>query len=112
MSSSQGKSTQKPESQSIEYALVCRICDGPTERAVTDSDCVVIRCTRCGTFGDEDKVIQAASTYFEHCFGYGKIDGFQRRLSVAMKSLPNVVYTPSQLPKIAKPNFVFRKVDS
>ena len=35
----------------------------------------------------------------------------QRRLSVTMKSLPNVVYTPSQLPKLAQPDFVFRKVD-
>ena len=106
----QDQSITSPASTSTEYALVCQLCDGQTERAVTESDGVVIRCTRCGTVGDEDKVIQTARAYFEHCFGYGKIDGFQRRLSVAMESLPNVVYTPSQLPKFAQPDFVFRKV--
>ena len=111
MSSPQEKATKKPESQSIEYALVCRLCDGPTERAVTDSDGVVIRCVRCGTVGDENKVIQRARAYFEHCFGYGKIDSFQRRLSADTKHLKNVVYTPGKLPTLSPPDFVFRKVD-
>ena len=108
MSSSQGKSTQKPDSQSIEKTLVCRRCDGQTERLVEEGKRDLARCTRCGVVSDYEEAVQRAKGYFQRSFVHGKIDDFRRRMTADTKHLKNVVYTPGKLPALSPPDFIFR----
>ena len=104
----QEKATQTPESQSIEKTLVCRHCDGQTERLVEENRGTVIRCSNCGIFGDADEILQAARDYFAHRFVHGKIDDFQRRLAADTSHLKNVIYTAGKVPPLSPPDFIFR----
>ena len=104
----QDKSTQKPESQSIEKTLVCRHCDDPAERLVEKSKRDLVRCPRCGIVSDYEEAVQRAKGYFQRSFVHGKINDFMGRMAADTKHLKNVVYTPGKLPAISSPDFIFR----
>ena len=89
-------------------SLKCRRCKCLPELVQEEGRSEVIRCPRCGVFGERDEITRTASEYFARSSMHSELHDFQRRQVAATRRFKNVTYLPGKLPKLDPPAFTLQ----
>ena len=92
----------------ITKTLYCRRCNGLPERVVEEGRRDVIRCPRCGVFGDFEKARKLAVIYAGRSLTHDAIRNHQRRTAAGLKGVKHVSYRPGKIPNLSLRDFIYR----
>lgn len=84
--------------------LVCRRCKISPELVREEGQRDLIRCPRCGAFGDREKVIRAAAEQVQR----DAVDEMRKQIARSLSGSKLVRYTPGQRQSHRTPDFIFR----
>ena len=88
--------------------LVCRLCNCVPEIVRKEGNSDMIRCPSCGVSCGHKEATKRAGEYISRSTQNSIFSGFQRGQISSTKRLKNVTYRPGKLPRISKPDFIFR----
>ena len=88
--------------------LVCRRCQVLPELVREEGHREVIRCPRCGVFGDYETVRESARVYAARELAQGEVDRFRHRLARSVCGSKNIRYIRGNRRGEAAPVFIFR----
>ena len=83
--------------------LVCSRCKVLPELVREKGNREMIRCPRCGVFGDREKVMKSAAEHFNS----SQIRDLQDSLKRQSRGSKTVRYIPGKLPNRQTPDFIF-----